>query len=577
MGPIALAASAVVATLALVSSIARPAWERRVLGTALALATTALVNLAVLLVREDTSYVLVVDHTRPGLDVFRRVMGLWGGSEGSLLVFVTIVGWTVVAAPLREPFRVARTLTVAVLLASSALVASPFEQLDTPAIAGSGLSPILEHWAMLIHPPLLYLGLALALVPAGIDPPLRRRWTISAIAVLTTALALGGGWAYVELGWGGWWAWDPVENAALIPWLALVATVHLPSNHHITRWSTLLIWPLVFAGTAMTRTSLRTSVHAFANSEALGWALWPLAAALTAIVILHGVGNRGLRAAPIPRHMLLPVIIILSAAVVVALGTFRPFVPGDATEGTFYTRFLYPSSIIGLLGLGIAPRLRSASAMRLAVESAIGGVLGIGLAAAAGWTTWWQLVLAGALGSACVTTLGAGNSSSARTMAHLGMVFVLAGALGGTASTTQTFSIAVDGIEEINGIVIINRGVDLESSAQPVLTATVEVDGSVVQPSLTVYPERRLRLPEVATVRSVHRDVQVILRSADDDGTATITVNVEPLTQFVWIGSLLIVLSMFTLAPSAMARRARDAREGNVSRSVSPDASEAAR
>lgn len=546
MGHIALFTGAILATGASVCAAVKPQIERRVaLASMIALSVAAL-HLMVLLATQDTSYVIVVDHTRPGLDVARRIMGLWGGSAGSLLVFTLIVGWTLLSAPLVRPLLAIRPIVIAVLAWASTFAVEPFERLDNPAIAGSGLSPILEHWAMLIHPPLLYLGLALALVPGAVAHDARSRWTTASIGVLTTALALGGGWAYVELGWGGWWAWDPVENAALIPWLLLVAGIHLHPGHTVARWSALLVWPTVFAGAAMTRTSLRTSVHAFANSETLGWVLWPLAILVSTTAVIHGWNTRRSAPPPTPTRLFAPVIPLLVGAFVIALGTFRPFIPGDGTDGTFYARFLFPVAVLGLIALGVAPRVGRVPPARLFVQSSIGFLLGLGVAAFVGWSSWWQLVLAGALAAALSPTLANGVRPISRTFAHVGIVLVLAGALGGTASTTQTFSLARGASEMIDGHSIRNDGVELTNADPPVLTATIDVDGRIMQPSLTVYPERRLRLPEVATFRQVHRDVQLILRSADDDGTATITVNVEPLTQLVWFGSTLIVVSMIT-------------------------------
>lgn len=579
MGQIALVAGAVIAMFSVVCALIKPDWERPSLAAGLGLLWLAVAHLVVVLIEEDTSYVIVVEHTRPGLDPFGRVMGLWGGSEGSLLLFTVIVGSVLASAPVQRPMAIARPLVVATMAWATVLAATPFEQLTNPAIAGSGLSPILEHWAMLVHPPLLYIGLALSLVPAAVDPRVRRPWTAAAIAVLTAALALGGGWAYVELGWGGWWAWDPVENAALIPWLLLAATLHLQPDHRATHWSLLVVWPTVFAGTAMTRTSLRTSVHAFADNEALGWFLWPLTFGVGALALLHRRNHPATSRDPAPWRTLAPVAVLLSTAVVVAIGTFRPFVPGDATDGSFYTRFLFPVVIVGLVALGVAPRIPVTSSRRLVGEVSLGAAVGILVGTAVGWSTWWQLLLAGALSAGFTTTVGGGLRPTARTFAHLGMLCVVAGALGGTASVTQTFSLEQGASAEIEGSLIVNRGIELDSLEQPVLRATIEVDGRVVEPSLTIYPERALRLPEVATVRRPLEDIQVILRSADDSGTVTLTVNVEPLTQFVWSGAVLILVSMVALStPRSGAPAARRSVQGHdVSHPVSHDETEATR
>ena len=130
-------------------------------------------------------------------------MGLWGGSSGSLLFFTLVVGVVLTVAPVTGMRRALPSLVIATLSWTLVLVTFPFEQLANQAIAGTGLSPILEHWAMIIHPPLLYLGLALSLVPA-IAPSASAKWQMSALGTLIVALALAGFWAYEEVGWGDW-------------------------------------------------------------------------------------------------------------------------------------------------------------------------------------------------------------------------------------------------------------------------------------------------------------------------------------------------------------------------------------
>ncbi len=550
MGSLGLIGAAVLAAVALVvGRVPKLADSERKLQLASLVGVVVAMSHAIwLLIEANPVYELVVDHTRPGLGVVRRVMGLWGGSAGSLLFFTFVVGSVLVAAPVVPRLRAATSVVLFALTATSAFAANPFEKLDNPAIAGSGLSPILEHWAMIIHPPLLYLGLALALVPALVEPALRRRWAMPAIAVLTVALALGGAWAYVELGWGGWYAWDPVENAALIPWLLLVGSIHVGPSHPAARWLSALVWPTVFCGTAMTRTSLRTSVHSFANSEELGWFLWPLAAIVSVGALASAASRKIWRLTPTQDvglslqnswRMVMPLVVVSYAAVVVALGTFRPFVPGDGTEGTFYSRYLFPAAIIGLVGLGIAPR-RNSSPSRLVTEGFIGGFAGTAAAALAGTTSWWQLTFAAALGAAIVTTAAGPRQPVSRVLAHVGMILVLAGALGGTASISQTFPLDKGQSIEVGGHTITNQGIDFTDGPPPVITATVDVDRHRLNPALTVYTERALRLPEVATKRWIHEDVQLIIRNANDDGSVVLTANVEPLTQLVWLGALLV-------------------------------------
>ncbi len=542
MGSIALVCSAISGTGAALVGFWSPTMGRLLQRLAVGCVAIAVLAAGWLLAVEDTSYELVVDHTRPGLSIVRRVMGLWGGSSGSLLLFTLIVGAVLSVAPVPAARRLVASGTIAVLAWTLVVISQPFERVGNEPIAGSGLSPILEHWAMIIHPPLLYLGLALSLVPA-LAPRASRTWTVAAVAVLTIALALGGFWAYEEVGWGGWWAWDPVENVALIPWLLLLAAVHGVRGSSLSEWALALTWPAVFAGTAATRTSLRTSVHSFANADGLGWALWPLAAAAGVVAIVLATRNttrREYRSVP----QIVPTIVLLATAVVVALGTFRPFLDG-ATLGTFYARYLYPVAIVGLVGLGIAPSWRGPDHDRAVGGAALGALLGV-LAAATAWESlWWQLVFGAAVGAALGGTVAGSRGSVRRVLAHLGVTAVLIGALGATASAQQTIGVAAGGTVEVAGHRIENLGAGLLEEDPPVIGARIRVDDdTVLEPSLTVYVERRLRLPEVATSRTLLEDVQVVLRSADDDGSAVVTVNAQPLTQFVWIGATLIVASM---------------------------------
>lgn len=576
MGPIALFAALVFAISAVVASALRaagvrlPSVERTLQALSISLVGIAVGHVLWLLIAQDTSYLISVESTRPGLSAVRRAMGLWGGSAGSLLFFTFVIGLVLVVAPLTQRARVVGSVAIAGLVATTTLGTDPFERLDSPAIAGSGLSPILEHWAMIIHPPLLYMGLGLALLPAVVDEHWRRRTAMAAVAVLTVALALGGAWAYVEIGWGGWYAWDPVENVALIPWLLLVAGSHVRPNHTVARWGAVLVWPTVFAGTAMTRTSERTSVHTFANADDLAAYLWPLAIALTLIVaVLHLLETprsdsyaKGFG----PLRRAWPVVVVGYGAVVVALGTFRPFVEGDGTTGTFYSRFLFPAAVVGAIAMGVAPR-RSAP-LRLGVECAVGAATAIALSAVAGTTNWWQLVLAAALGAGITTTLLGDRTPPTRVLAHLGMILVLVGALGGTASSTRTFQLTEGGTTNFGGYELTNRGIEFEDGPAPVITASIEVRGEVLRPAVTVFPERGLRLPEVATKRWAHVDLQLILRDAEDDGTVILTTNIEPLTQAVWLG-----VALLTAAALAEAYRSRFSRRA-LSNSLTVDDAE---
>ena len=143
------------------------------------------------------------------------------------------------------------------------------------------------------------------------------------------------------------------------------------------------------------------------------------------------------------RARLLAAGLVSFSAAVVALGTFRPFIPGDATGGWLYTRSLYPVVIVGVIAMGVAPRVKTTPPTRLALEALAGASVGGALVLAAGWSMWFQILLAAALGAGLASTFGARTSSVPRTLAHTGLMFILVGALGGTASATRTTQLAV--------------------------------------------------------------------------------------------------------------------------------------
>ncbi|MDQ6949677.1 MAG: cytochrome c biogenesis protein CcsA, partial [Actinomycetota bacterium] len=221
------------------------AWMLALVSAAL---SVALVVLAVGLLGNDGSLVYVADHSSRATSWPYRLAGIWGGMSGSLLLWTWMAaGWAVVtggAVRRRVPdlagtFSAVVAAEVAVLAGLLVFSSRPFDRLAVPAIDGGGLNPVLLHPAMLYHPPLLYAGAVGLVVPfalaiAGlVSPADDGRWlALAASAAQVSLVPLGAGmlagahWAYVELGWGGYWAWDPVENGGLLPWLAAVAFLH---------------------------------------------------------------------------------------------------------------------------------------------------------------------------------------------------------------------------------------------------------------------------------------------------------------------------------------------------------------
>ena len=199
----------------------------------------ALVRLAAAFVGNELSWRYVAEQSRTDAPWYYRLAGVWGGMDGSLLLFTGILGVVAAVGGWRSNAVASwwAAGTVGALALVDVVLASPFGRLDAPAVRGFGLTPILEHPAMVVHPPLLYVGLACAFgafvggLGGGEPWRIARPWLLATIGVLTLAMALGAAWSYMEQGWGGYWAWDPVENTSLMVWLAAIVAVHGVADH----------------------------------------------------------------------------------------------------------------------------------------------------------------------------------------------------------------------------------------------------------------------------------------------------------------------------------------------------------
>jgi cytochrome c-type biogenesis protein CcmF len=259
------------------------------------LLTASALILTAALINNDFSIRYVYQVTSLATPIHFKITALWGGQAGSLLLWnVMLAGFIAVAVTskwqereLMPWFIVVTMLTQIFFLYITAGPEDPFARLATLPPDGTGLSPLLRHPLMIIHPPMLYLGytgfvipyaFAMAAMIAGRldDAWIRttRRWTLAAWLFLSLGLILGGRWAYDVLGWGGYWAWDPVENAAFMPWLAGTAFLHsvmIQEKRGMFKvWNVILIvltYLLIVYGTLIVRTGLLSSVHAFAQSD----------------------------------------------------------------------------------------------------------------------------------------------------------------------------------------------------------------------------------------------------------------------------------------------------------------------
>ncbi|MGB7306275.1 MAG: heme lyase CcmF/NrfE family subunit [Burkholderiaceae bacterium] len=399
----------------------------------------------------DFSVKLVASHSNSALPDLLRMAATWGSHEGSLLLWTfMLAGWTFAVAlfsrSLSDVLR-ARILSVMGLigvgfLAFLLFTSNPFERLLPPVPDGRDLNPLLQDPGMIFHPPLLYMGyvglsVAFAFAVAGLMgghldaawARWARPWTTVAWSFLTLGIALGSFWAYYELGWGGWWFWDPVENASFMPWLVATALIHslavTEKRGSFKSWTVLLAiagFSLSLLGTFLVRSGVLTSVHAFATDPARGtyiliFLLIVVGGSLTLFAArAHkvGLGNRfGL----FSRESLLLAnnIVLVNAMAAVLLGTLAPLIfdalnLGKLSVGQPFFDLVFPLLMApGLFLMGVGPLLKWKSDNIPDVASRLRWALIVSIAA-------------GLLTPLVASFFGA-NGSAFRPLASLGLSF----------------------------------------------------------------------------------------------------------------------------------------------------------
>jgi cytochrome c-type biogenesis protein CcmF len=481
---------------------------------------------------------------------------------------------------------------IAVLAGLVLAFADPFRRLDVPAPDGGGLTPILEHPAMLYHPPLLYLGLATLTGPfartvaglggrggAGWTAAVRRSlvvpWTLLAAGMLA-----GAHWAYVELGWGGYWAWDPVENTALLPWLAVTLALHAgvrghgPSEASETGLAqsalVCLAFLLALTGAMLTRSGAVSSVHAFAESRAIGRALGALVVAMAvgvAVVLGRSLRTRppvGTEAGTLLDRLLAGHFAVVGTILGVAtIGTLAPLVTdlrggdGIAIDGRYFASFAGPLTAAGLVLVALVPLALRPGARGELGAAAAGAVAGVALLHLAGGDVDWRAgVLGGAAGAALVSAVGGGIRARrdgrrvAAHLAHAGLGLLLLGVAGTVSGETVMLPVTPGERIEVLGETVEYGGVevveDVANAGGPVegssaVVADVHAAGRDLRPSLVAYPAISRVIAETSLVSTPWRDVQVALRDAGDDGSAIVQVGVHPLQVLVWWGGLVLL------------------------------------
>ncbi len=319
-------------------------------------------------VTSDFSLKLAVEHSYSDKPLLYKITGVWGNHEGSILLWILILvmmGAAVAAFGRRLPRDLlslvlgTQSLLTAAFASFAVFTSNPFTRLTEPPLQGNDLNPVLQDIGLAIHPPLLYLGYVgfsicfsfaiAALISGRVDAAWARwvrPWTLFSWAFLTLGIAMGSYWAYYELGWGGWWFWDPVENASFMPWLAGTALLHsalvMEKRNALKIWTiflSIITFSLSLLGTFLVRSGILTSVHTFASDPTRGLVILALlAAVIGGAFALFAFRSSTLRAgglfAPVSREGALIVnnLLLATATVAVLVGTLYPLLL-DALAG----------------------------------------------------------------------------------------------------------------------------------------------------------------------------------------------------------------------------------------------------
>jgi cytochrome c-type biogenesis protein CcmF len=549
----------------------------------------------------DFSVKLVASNSHSMKPDMYRFTGVWANHEGSLLLWVLVMalaGLAVALAPanLGARFR-DRVLSIQGLVALGffaflLLASNPFERLSPAPTEGQGLNPLLQDPGLAFHPPLLYAGyvglsVAFAYAVAGmlenaIGPAWARAarpWVLGAWALLTLGIALGSYWAYYELGWGGWWFWDPVENAALMPWLAATALLHslvvVMKRDALRAWTLLLAvaaFSLSMMGTFIVRSGLLTSVHAFAVDPTRGLFLMVLMAlyiggALTIYALAAGRVAEGRQFNLVSRETALVANNLLISAMlgVVFVGTLYPMAL-EAASGTqisvgppYFNRTTMPMLLAMAVLMGIAPFLgwKRSGTGHLAARLLPAGVAAAVFVVAAVWPfgvrgVGWLLGFGAAawLGAASLSILarrGLTLGIAGMGLAHLGVAVSI---LGATASGALQREVLValrvgDAVEMGPWRAEL---MDIRPVAGPnwtAIEASLEVkrNGRVVA---MLHPQSRMFVaPAQETTESGRAgwwtgELYSVLGKPDGEGRWQIHLWVKPMVRLIWWGGLLM-------------------------------------
>ena len=621
--------AAMVSSLALGGLAAISAWKKdwtnhgwmekgQILNAGLITISSAILLFA--FVTRDFSFVYVAEYSDTTLPMFYTVTAFWAGQDGSFLLWGWLIaicasvligtrGYKEMTPGSRVWFWLFLFSVQAFFLYILTGPNNPFLKFSPAPPDGNGMNPLLRHPGMIFHPPLLFMGYAGFTVPACLalanivtgdrSAWLRtcRRWTLLSWTFLSAGIILGAWWSYMELGWGGYWAWDPVENASLIPWMAATAFLHTAliqgMGKALERTNVFLIvltLVLCFFATYTVRSGVIDSLHAFGSGELGGpLVVFMLSCLLTAVLAIAAGMPKDVKPlsgfASRQGLLLVTAWLLLALGVVILMGTMWPVISNIWSENPeglkpgFYNRVCLPLFTLIAVLLTMCPWFGWKGGVKRKKGLGMVGIAGL-ISLAIIWISGVTLPLA-MIGAAAGVTVIAGivilfsmnpNVRRRRTAwgaygVHFGLALMVLGiAVSGPYKAEKDVTLSRGESLEISGYDVTYMDMSQQSGRNmAVAEAVLEVtrEGEVVgtlKPQRRMYRNFRQPYAEVSTIFSMGREIYATLIGFDQQGAISVTVSVHPLVNWIWVGGTLMCVFPFV----ALTRRKRTAQSAEA-------------
>lgn len=655
MGTMTLVVSMLIAAAAMVLALVswrlnRPglftASRRLMYGFAVTVSASVVVMVAALM-QNDFSLAYVASYSERALPTGFKFAALWAGQEGSLLLWawlLAVIGMVVAIGQRKargpEPAVTLATVAGVCTFFAAMLVfaADPFKTLPTPAADGHGLNPLLQHPSMILHPPMLFVGYAGFTVPFAMligalatgradDAWIgaTRRWLLVSWLFLSVGILLGAQWAYEELGWGGYWAWDPVENASLLPWLTATAVLHTVGMQRYSgvfkKTNAMLLagtFLLCIFATYLTRSGVIQSVHAFGESLIGTFFLVFLIITTFGSIAMIVWRRKLLKSASLQKlgvkgqAFAMAVVLLVVMTIITAVGTIFPLISSVVTKPInvgpeFYNIVVGPIGMLLLAVMATGPLLRTeaGSDRHLKRGAMIPGTVAaivVVVCLVMGITLTWALAAAAITGFAVLAVLAdligryrieAGRDRSVTLLrlidashyryggqlVHMGMIMILVGVIGSSLfNQRDTFKLRAGQIGHIGRYTLKFNGLaEQREGNYTAVAAHVDVFDAGTRRSVTLHPQMRFydkaqdSHSEVALHSTLGEDLYMTIAGWDDGGKlVALQAIVNPLVGWIWIGGItLVVGGVLSVLPRLLRQRKVVTAPGSVADNIS--------